>query len=180
MTTVGVFPPNEASRSANAAIATRFTPGVVTAIDGPERLGPESAGAITLLHVTFANDENAQRGYREFAAIKPAFCLLPGFIRWLTFSDGVDTYTLGLWRSPEDVEHFVRSKAHRQAVEAQRRDGFEHSQFAGMWTTQALGRRTLHCEQCHSMTVAPAKTCSACEAPLDDSFLRNPSTDRSS
>src|SRR5262249_24517380 len=99
MATAGFFPPDETSRRANASIPTRFTPGVVAAIDGPERLGPELAGALTLLHVTFADDRNAQRGYREFVAIKLHFCSLPGFIRWLTFSDGVDTYTLGLWRS---------------------------------------------------------------------------------
>lgn len=174
MATVGVFPPNDVSRAANAAIRTRFTPGVVAAIDGPQRLGPEAAGAVTLLHVTFANDEDAQRGYREFAAIKPAFCSMPGFIRWLTFSDGVDTYTLGLWRSTEDVLEFIRSDAHRQAAQAQRRDGFEHSQFAGLWTAHTIGRRTLHCEKCRHATVSPAQTCPQCQAVLDDTFLRDP------
>ena len=58
MATVGVFPPNDVSRAANAAIRTRFTPGVVAAIDGAQRRGPEAAGAVTLLHVTFANDED--------------------------------------------------------------------------------------------------------------------------
>jgi len=180
MATVGVFPPNEASREANAGIPTRSTPGVVTAIDGPERLGPEAAGALTLLHVTFANDEDAQRGYREFAAIKPAFCSLPGFIRWLTFSDGVDTYTLGLWRSAEDVADFVRSDAHRQAARAQRRDGFEHSQFAGLWTAHTVGPRTLHCETCRHAVAAPAQSCPQCHAALADTFPRDPATDVSS
>lgn len=174
MATVGVFPPNEASRAANEGIPTRFTPGVVAAIDGPQRLGPEAAGAVTLLHVTFANDQDAQRGYREFAAIKPDFCSMPGFIRWLTFNDGVDTYTLGLWRSAEDVMEFVRSDVHRQAAQAQRRDGFEHSQFAGLWTAHTIGRRTLHCEKCRHTTVAPAQTCSQCQTVLDDTFLRDP------
>jgi heme-degrading monooxygenase HmoA len=176
MTTVGVFPPNEASRAANAATPTRYTPGVVAAIDGPARLGPEAAGALTLLHVTFANDENAQRGYREFAAIKPAFCGLPGFIRWLTFSDGVDTYTLGMWRSPEDVMDFVRSDVHRAAAKAQRRDHFEYSQFAGVWAAHSLGARTLYCEQCGKATVAPARVCAGCDRALDDTFLRDPSS----
>jgi heme-degrading monooxygenase HmoA len=128
MAKAAAFPPDQASRAANAATATRYTPGVVAAIDGPQRLGPESAGALTLLHVTFADNDNAQRGYREFAAIKPHFCSLPGFIRWLTFSDGVDTYTLGLWRSVEDVMNLVRGDAHRAAVRAQHEDGFEYSQ----------------------------------------------------
>lgn len=170
MAKVGYFPPNEASREANAGIATRFTPGVVAAIDGPTRLGPEAAGAITLLHVTFANDEDAQRGYREFAAIKPSFCSLPGFIRWMTFSDGVDTYTLGLWRSAEDVMEFVRGDVHQRVVQAQRRDGFEHSQFAGLWTAHTVGRRTMHCENCRLAVVAPANVCPRCHAGLDDTF----------
>lgn len=174
MALAGVFPPNEASRAANAGIPTRFTPGVVAAIDGPERLGPEAAGALTLLHVTFAGDDDAQRGYREFAAIKPAFCSQPGFIRWLTFSDGVDTYTLGLWRSVDDVLGFVRSDAHRAAARAQREDGFEYSQFAGVWAAHTLSPRNLHCENCHTADAAPARQCSACGNPLDDSFLRDP------
>jgi heme-degrading monooxygenase HmoA len=169
-----VFPPSEASRAANAAIPTRFTPGVVAAIDGPVRLGPEAAGALTLLHVTFGNDDDAQRGYREFAAIKPSFCERPGFIRWLTFSDGVDTYTLGLWRTVDDVMDFVRSDAHRQAARAQRDEGFEYSQFAGVWRLETASPRTLHCESCRAATAAPATTCATCANPLDDSFLRDP------
>lgn len=175
MATAGVFPPDETSRSANAGIKTRATPGVVAAIDGPERLGPECAGALTLLHVTFADDQNAQRGYREFATIKPHFCSLPGFIRWLTFSDGVDSYTLGLWRSVEDVMNFVRSDAHRAAARAQREDGFEYSQFAGVWTAHTIGTRRLHCESCHTAVAAPARACTNCGNPLDDTFLRDPS-----
>ena len=174
MAVAGVFPPNEASRAANAGIPTRFTSGVVTAIDGPERLGPEAAGALTLLHVTFAGDDDAQRGYREFAAIKPAFCTQPGFLRWLTFSDGVDTYTLGLWRTVEDVLAFVRSDAHRAASRAQREDGFEYSQFAGVWAAHTLSARNLHCERCRTSVGAPAHECSACGNALDDSFLRDP------
>jgi heme-degrading monooxygenase HmoA len=174
MAVAGVFPPNETSRAANAGIPTRFTPGVVTAIDGPERLGPEAAGALTLLHVTFANDDDAQRGYREFAAIKPAFCSQPGFIRWLTFSDGVDTYTLGLWRSVEDVLDFVRSDAHRAAARTQQKDGFEYSQFAGVWAAHTIGARTLHCELCRTPVTAPARQCHGCGNTLDDSFLRDP------
>ena len=175
MNTVSVFPPDEASRAASAATPARVTPGVVTAIDGPRRLGPEEAGALTLLHVTFASDERAQRAYREFGAIKPAFCSLPGFIRWLTFNDGVDAYTLGLWRSVDDVTEFVRSDAHRAAARAQRTDHFEYSQFAGVWAAHTLSPRTLYCERCEAATIAPAATCGNCGASLDDSFLRDPS-----
>ncbi len=174
MARADVFPPDHASRAANYGIQTRYTPGVVAAIDGPQRLGPEAAGALTLLHVTFADNDNAQRGYREFAAIKRHFCSLPGFIRWLTFSDGVDTYTLGLWRSVDEVKDFVRSEAHRAAVRAQHEDGFEYSQFAGVWSAYSIGTRTLRCENCNASVTAPAAVCTNCGNPLDDTFLRDP------
>ncbi|MCW2595767.1 MAG: hypothetical protein JWR06_2112 [Jatrophihabitans sp.] len=170
MTRARAFMPNEESMAANASVRTRLTPGAVAAVDGPQRLGPEAAGALSLLHVTFAGDADAQRAYREFAAIKPHFCSLPGFIRWLTFTDGVDTYTLGLWRSVEDVMDFVRSDVHRAAARAQREDGFEYSQFAGVWAAHRVGRRTLHCERCRAATVAPAAECSNCGNALDDTF----------
>jgi heme-degrading monooxygenase HmoA len=175
MATAGVFPPDEATAAANAGTPIRFTPGVTAAFDGPRRLGPEWAGALTLLHVTFADNSDAQRGYREFAAIKEHFRSRPGFIRFLTFSDGVDLYTLGLWRSVSDVMDFVRSDAHRAAAEGQRRDGYEYSQFAGVWSAHALGARMIHCEMCRTATPAPTAACAQCGNPLDDTFQRDPS-----
>ena len=147
---------------------------MVIGIDGPERLGPEAAGALTLLHVTFAEDAKAQRGYREFGAIKQEFVDRPGFIRWLTFNDGVDTYTLGLWRSVDDVMDFVRSDAHRRAARLQNEEPFEYSQFAGIWERHTATKRIIYCDQCAAKTTAPATTCSSCGARLDDTFLREP------
>jgi hypothetical protein len=89
------------------------------------------------------------------------------FLRWLTFSDGVDTYTLGLWRSVDDVMNFVRSDAHRAAARAQRADGFEYSQFAGIWAAHSIGTRTLHCEDCQTAVTAPARECTSCGNPLE-------------
>jgi hypothetical protein len=177
MATVSSFPPDQASREANHGIPTRFTPGVVTAIDGPQRLGPEAAGALTLLHVTFADDESAQRGYQQFAAIKPHFCGEPGFIRWLTFNDGVDTYTLGLWRTVEDVTAFLRSDAHRRAATEQTTKPFEYSQFAGLWALERASGRTIYCERCHTGNIAPTIECATCGNQLDDTFQRDPTPD---
>ena len=174
MATVSSFPPDQASRQANQGIPTRFTPGVVAAIDGPVRLGPEAAGALTLLHVTFADDDSAQRGYQHFAAIKPSFCGQPGFIRWLTFNDGVDSYTLGLWRSVEDVMSFVGSDAHRHAAAEQTANPFEYSQFAGVWALHTMTQRAIYCESCQTRNVAPTTSCIACGNDLDDTFLREP------
>jgi heme-degrading monooxygenase HmoA len=179
MATAGVFPPDEATRAANAGKEIRFTPGVTAAFDGPRRLGPECARALTLLHVTFADHSDAQRGYREFAAIKSHFGSLPGFIRFLTFSDGVDLYTLGLWRSVDDVMAFVRSDAHRAAAQGQQRDGYEYSQFAGVWSAHLVGSRMIHCELCRTATPAPARACAQCGNTLDDTFQRDPSVPES-
>ncbi len=174
MATVSSFAPDQASLQANQSVATRFTPGVVAAIDGAQRLGPEAAGALTLLHVTFADNDSAQRGYQHFAALKPQFCGQPGFIRWLTFSDGVDTYTLGLWRSVDDVMNFVHSDAHRQAAAEQTTNPFEYSQFAGVWALHTMTQRTIYCDKCQAKNAAPATRCTACGNQLDDTFLRDP------
>jgi len=177
MAIVSSFAPDEASRAANQGIPTRFTPGVVAVIDGPQRLGPEAAGALTLLHVTFADNDSAQRGYQQFAAMKPHFCQDPGFIRWLTFNDGVDSYTLGLWRSVEDVMNFVHSDAHRHAAVEQTTNPFEYSQFAGVWALHTQTPRTIYCDDCQTKNIAPATRCMNCGNHLDDTFLRDPSPD---
>ena len=174
MAIVSSFPPDQASREASQGIPTRLTPGVVVAIDGPQRLGPEAAGALTLLHVTFADNDSAQRGYQHFAAIKPEFCGLPGFIRWLTFSDGDDTYTLGLWRTVDDVMSFVHSDSHRDVAAEQIANPFEYSQFAGVWSLHTMTPRSIYCENCHTSTTAPTTNCKTCGNQLDDTFQREP------
>lgn len=171
MATIDAFPPDEASKQAQQAVTgTRVTPGVVTALDGPVPAGPEAAGALTLLHTTFADDAGAQRGYRNFAAIKTSFRDLPGFIRWLTFSDGPHGYALGLWRDTEDVVAFVHGPAHRKMAAEQRNDPFEYSQFAGIWRAHTVGSRRLYCERCRQATVAPAIACRSCGNPIHDPF----------
>jgi heme-degrading monooxygenase HmoA len=171
MTQIDSFPPDEASRMASQAVpGTRITPGAVSALDGPTAAGPEAAGALTLLHTTFASDAGAQRGYRNFATMKEDFRTRPGFIRWLTFNDGPHGYALGLWRTTEDVTAFITGSAHQAMVREQRERPFEHSQFAGVWAAQTIGRRTLYCTQCGTGTVAPTTICSRCSAPLPDPF----------
>jgi hypothetical protein len=171
MTTIGVFPPDEKSRAAQQAVpGTRVTSGVVSALDGPAAAGPETAGALTLLHTTFADDAGAQRAYRNFAAIKADFRERPGFQRWLTFADGPHGYALGLWRHVDDVVGFVHGAAHRAMAAEQRQRPFEYSQFAGIWVAHTVGRRRLYCERCGHATTAPALACETCANPLDDPF----------
>ena len=171
MTSIESFPPDEASKAASQAVAgTRMTPGVVSALDGPTRSGPEAAGALTLLHTTFVSDDGAQRAYRNFAIMKEDFRTRPGFLRWLTFNDGPHGYALGLWRSPDDVTTFIAGAAHQSMVREQRDRPFEHSQFAGIWAAHSVGRRMLYCEHCRTATAAPTASCSGCAAPLNDPF----------
>ena len=167
-----MFPPDEESKRAQQTVpGTRVTPGVVTALDGPAAAGPEAAGALTLLHTTFADDAGAQRGYRNFTTIKEDFRTREGFLRWLTFGDGPHGYALGLWRRAEDVLEFVQGQAHRAMAREQRERPFEYSQFAGMWIAHTVGRRTIYCERCHHGTVVPASACAACGNTLDDPFV---------
>ncbi|HET6917117.1 MAG TPA: hypothetical protein VFH56_13575 [Acidimicrobiales bacterium] len=169
--TIAAFAPDEASRAAQQTVrGSRVSPGVVTALDGPRAAGPEAAGVLTLLHTTFADNEGAQRGYKNFAAIKPAFQDRPGFIRWLTFNDGPHGYALGLWRNLDAVSEFVRSAAHRAMVREQQEHPFEYSQFAGVWVAHRVGRRIIYCERCERPNPSPAANCASCGNPLDDSF----------
>ncbi len=168
---IGSFPPDDASKAAAMSVpGTRITPGVVSALDGPVPAGPEAAGALTLLHTTFADSDGAQRGYRNFATMKEDFRTRPGFLRWLTFNDGPHGYALGLWRTTDDVEAFVAGSAHRAAAREQRERPFEYSQFAGVWAAHSVGRRVLYCERCRAATAVPADVCSSCSNPLDDPF----------
>ncbi len=70
---------------------------------------------------------------------------------------------------------FVRSDAHRRAARRQNEEPFEYSQFAGVWERHTVGPRWIYCDQCSAKTAAPATSCSACGAPLDDTFQRDPS-----
>lgn len=172
MATIGVFPPDEQSRARLQSVpGTRMSPGVVSALDGPHPGGPEQAGALTLLHTTFADDVGAQQGYENFTAIKDDFRHDPGLLRWLTFSDGPHGYALGMWRNPDDVLNFVRGDAHRAMAARQRQHPFEYSQFAGVWAAHTIGRRTIYCEQCRHGTSAPAPACGSCANPLHDPFI---------
>jgi heme-degrading monooxygenase HmoA len=172
-TRIGGFPPDDASKAAAMGVpGTRVTPGVVSALDGPVLAGPEEAGALTLLHTTFADNAGAQQAYRNFAAAKEEFRTRPGFLRWLTFNDGPHGYALGLWRTTDDVAAFVSGAAHQAMVREQRERHFEYSQFAGVWAAHGVGRRMLYCERCGTPNAAPAVACTSCSNALDDPYAR--------
>jgi heme-degrading monooxygenase HmoA len=148
----------------------RWTPGAVGCLDGPGNLGPESAGALTLVFGSFSDPGKAQRSYRRFTDAQRGVRDAPGFLRWFSFVDGPHGYGLGWWRSPDDAAAFARGQLHRELVREQRAEGLEYSQFAGIWTAHTIGRRNFYCPTCKSVTAAPAAACSGCGAALDDGF----------
>lgn len=150
--------------------ARRMTPGATGGLDGPGNLGPEHAGALTLVYGSFADDTSAQRGFRAFTDAQRALLDTPGFIRWLSFADGPHGYGLGLWRAADDAAAFARSTFHRQVVTEQRQTPFEYSQFAGIYAAHTVGRRTMSCVACRTVSAAPATVCEPCGRTLDDGF----------
>lgn len=166
----GNFPPDEQTIAIQRQAGHRVVPGAIIVLDGAGAGGPEQAGALSLVYATFNDNANAQRGYRRFAAIQHDLVAAPGFLRWITFVDGVHGYALGMWRRAKDVEAFVRSDVHRRMVREPLTDPFEHSQFAGVWTTVTPTRRTLTCDGCSGPTPAPARRCAVCGAALHDPF----------
>jgi hypothetical protein len=171
-TAVRPFPPSPETQQYGRSVLARrrMSPGAVGGLDGAGNLGPEHAGALVLTFGAFADDESAQRGYRQFTDMQAAMLSAEGFVRWLSFADGPHGYGLGLWRSAEEAARFVRGPAHGAAVAAQRRRPFEYSQFAGIWTAHTIGRRTRWCPNCAVPAAAPASVCSCCGQVLDDGF----------
>jgi heme-degrading monooxygenase HmoA len=142
---------------------------VVGGLEGAGNAGPEQAGALSLVYGSFADADCAQRGFRAFAEAQRSLLDAPGFLRWLTFADGPHGYGLGWWRSADDATAWARGSTHRELVTAQRSEPFELSQFAGIWTAHALGRRYFYCPRCGRRSVASEGVC-ACGEPLDDGF----------
>jgi heme-degrading monooxygenase HmoA len=147
---------------------------MVGGLAGPGDAGPEQAGALSLVFGTFADGACAQQGFRAFAQAQQSLLEAPGFLRWLSFADGPHGYGLGWWRTADDAAAWVRGDKHRRFVSAQRETPFELSQFAGIWTAHAVGRRNYYCPTCLQRSAASAAAC-ACGEPLADGFAATPS-----
>ena len=168
------IPPSDEVKAMVAAIpGVRFNQGVIVGQDGPDpQLGPESAGAILVLHMTVVDETAADRFWRVTTAVKQTLPTAAGFIRLFSFFDGPSGYLVAFWRSAEQARAFAASPVHRDAMTALGRERFEYSHFVGLWTAQTVHRRNLYCLDCEAVTPAPAATCQGCAAPLDDVFTR--------
>lgn len=175
MAEAGMFAPapDTAAYGMAALPARRLTPGMVGGLAGPGNAGPEQAGALSLVYGSFASSAGAQRGFRAFADAQRSLLDAPGFLRWINFSDGPHGYGLGWWRSADDASSWASGQLHRDFVAAQRREPFELSQFAGIWTAHAIGHRNYYCPRCGRRAVASASAC-ACGEPLTDGFAPSP------
>jgi hypothetical protein len=171
MTAIDSFPPDQTTLQYGGSRLPqrRFTPGAVGALDGT-RQGPEHAGALSLVYGSFANDGSAQRGYHAFTDAQTALLSAPGFLRWLSFTDGAHGYGLGLWRSAADAVQFVRGQAHQELVRAQQEEPFEMGQFAGIWAAHTIGRHLVTCPTCRTVSEGPVPSCPGCGADVSDGF----------
>lgn len=150
-----------------------MVPGMLGTLSGPDNAGPEHAGGLSLVYGSFADTDNAQRGFRAFTDAQRSMLDAPGFLRWITFSDGPHGYGLGWWRTANDALAWARGEAHRAFVTNQRTAPFELSQFAGIWTAHTLGQRNYYCPRCHESTAATVAVC-GCGEPLNDGFAATP------
>jgi len=174
MSEVRQIPPSDEVKALVGAIpGVRFNPGVVVAQEGPDaHLGPESAGAILVLHMTLADDAAADRFWRTTTAVKQTLPSAAGFIRLFSFFDGPSGYLVAFWRSAEDARAFAAGPVHREAMAALDRERFEYSHFVGLWTAHAVHQRNVYCRHCDAVTAAPATACRGCNAPLEDAFTK--------
>jgi hypothetical protein len=171
MPALGMFEPNEKSQQAMGGIAgIRFTPGMVFAVDGPDNLGPEDAGAVIVLHATLTSDEMAQTFYQKNADIMRTLRESPGFIRFMGVGDGLSLYGIGFWKTPETAAAFAKAQAHSVAVRDLNEAPYQYSQFAGIWAAHSVRPRRFFCDRCKRANAAPAQACTSCGNPLVDVF----------
>jgi hypothetical protein len=165
------FEPNEQSQQAMGSIpGLRFTPGPVFALDGPNGLGPESAGAVLILHATLVDEAGAQIFYQRNAELMRTLYESRGFIRFIGLGDGPSMYGLGFWKTRDDAIAFAHGPMHSAVVRDLAKTPFQYSQFAGIWTAETQRPRRFYCDKCSHATAAPAEACAHCGNPLTDVF----------
>lgn len=172
MAELGRYGPGERAQAKMGQVpGIRFTDGATLGFEGPEgHLGPESAGCVMVLHATLASPDHAQHFWERAAETSRAACEAPGLIRFVAFDDGLSSYAVAWWTTEEAARAFAASKAHRDAVVEQVRNGYEYSQFAGLWGPMTVGYRAIYCERCGMQNRTPAEECSGCGNALTDVF----------
>lgn len=180
MVQVKSIPPSDDIKATVGAIpGVRFTPGVVVGQEGPEgHLGPEAAGAVLILHVTLADEGDADRFWRTTTSVKQSLPDAPGFIRLFSLFEDVSGYLVAFWRTVEDAQAFAKSQQHQEAMASFDRDHFQYSHFVGLFRAERAHSRNIYCEACGQATPMPASMCNACGNPLHDVFARSSNSER--
>jgi hypothetical protein len=122
-------------------VDVRTTESTVFSLEGPEALGPEAAGAITLLHTTLVDGESAERFHARARGLLETLGDASGLIRFVGFLDGTSLYGLGFWKTIEDAAAIAKNPGHRALVKELRDGARAHTQFSGIWAAHMLGPR---------------------------------------
>lgn len=171
MATIGHFPPPPEVQGAVASIpGVRFTEGVVIAVEGDASAGPEAAGAVLVLAGGLADEAKANQFWTRAAVTLQAVQNAPGFIRLLTFADGVANYLVAFWRTYDDAMAFRNGQVHREAMHELAETGNQYDHFAGLFRTERGLQRHVYCERCNTLNTMPREQCSDCGNALVDVY----------
>jgi heme-degrading monooxygenase HmoA len=174
MTTLEFFPPPPDVLPGMLALPNfRANPVMMTVLEGPDRdLGPESAGAILMLSMTFSDQEKAKGFWRVALRLHELLAEAPGFIRRFAFGDDPVFYLIAFWRTVEDAKAFAARPEHRAAVKELFRNRWQYSHFAAIWEISSNHGRIVFCDECAGVTPASDGACSMCGAPIVDPFKK--------
>ena len=173
------FPPSDEVRGALAAIpGMRFTTGSVTGQAGLDgHLGPESAGAVLVLHFTAVDEAAMTRFWAVNLPVLQRLANTPGFIRRVSLTDDLSIYLIAFWRTVEDAKAFAKAPEHVAAVRALYRDRILYSHFVGLWSAESVHARHVFCPTCGRSSNAPISRCPGCDEELPDVFAGDRSVD---
>ena len=171
MATIGHYPPPPEVQGAVAGIpGVRFTEGVVIAIEGDAAAGPETAGAVLVLAGGLADEAKANQFWSSAAVTLKAVQSAPGFIRLLTFADGMANYLVAFWHTHEDAMAFRNGQLHRAAMRELAETGNQYDHFAGLFRTETTHLRHVYCETCNTRNTMPREACAHCGNTLVDVY----------
>ena len=171
MATIATYPPPPDVQGAVASIpGVRFTEGVVIAVEGDATAGPETAGAVLVLAGGLADEADANQFWTRAVETLRAVQAAPGFIRLLTFADGMANYLVAFWRTYEDAMAYRNGEVHKAAMHELAETGNQYDHFAGLFRTERLHQRHVYCERCNTRNTMPREECVQCGNALVDVY----------
>jgi heme-degrading monooxygenase HmoA len=164
-------PPADAIAAMSAVAGVRMQPAMLTVQRGPEgHRGPEAAGAVLVLQVTFADETGAAGFWKAATTLVEQLANAPGFIRRYSFADGPHVTLIALWRHRADADAFFASELHQAAMRSLYEGRWQYSHFAGLWESTARRERVIFCRRCDAVTAIAERVCRGCGIDLVDPF----------